>query len=178
VREAWAAHGEPERLLFSFHGLPRRYFAAGDPYHCECQKTARLVAEGLGIGADRWALSFQSRVGREEWLRPYTDHLLKEWGAAGVARVDVVCPGFSADCLETLEEIDQQNRAFFLEAGGREFHYVPALNDRPDHIAALAGLVARHGQGWPEADPGWDGRAIEAELAASRERAIALGAPR
>jgi ferrochelatase len=178
LREAREAAGEPDRLLFSFHGLPRRYFEAGDPYHCACQKTARLVAEELDLPRERWALSFQSRVGREEWLRPYTDHLLKEWGGAGVKRVHVACPGFSADCLETLEEIDQQNRGFFLAAGGESFHYVPALNDRPDHIAALAGLVARHVQGWPEADPARDPAAAASELAASRARALAMGATR
>jgi ferrochelatase len=178
LREAWAAGGEPERVLFSFHGLPRRYFEAGDPYHCACQKTARLVAEALHLPHERWALSFQSRVGREEWLRPYTDLLLKEWGAAGVKRVHVACPGFSADCLETLEEIDQQNRDFFLAAGGEAFHYVPALNDRADHVAALAGLVARHVQGWPEADPARDPAAVASDRAASRARALAMGATR
>jgi len=178
VREARTAMGEPERLLFSFHGLPRRYLAAGDPYHCECQRTARLVAERLGLGTGRWAVSFQSRVGREEWLKPYTDHLLKEWGASGVKRVHVLCAGFSADCLETLEEIDQQNRAFFLEAGGESFHYIPALNDRADHIAALTNLVLRHVQGWPEADPGWDAERVSAGLAAARERALGMGAAR
>jgi len=178
IRDARATAGEPERLLFSFHGLPRRYLQAGDPYHCACQKTARLVAQGLGLPPARWAVSFQSRVGREEWLKPYTDHLLREWAAAGVRRVHVVCAGFSADCLETLEEIDQQNRGFFLAAGGESFHYVPALNDRPDHIAALADLVARNVQGWPEADPTLDQAVVKAELAASRARALAMGAPR
>jgi ferrochelatase len=178
VREAWTTHGEPDRVLCSFHGLPRRYLAAGDPYHCECQKTARLLAERLGLAPGRWAVSFQSRVGREEWLKPYTDHLLKEWGAGGVAKVQVICPGFSADCLETLEEIDQQNRGFFLQAGGSAFHYVPALNERADHIRALADLVCRHVQGWPEADPGWAGQQVAAALAASRERALGMGAAR
>ena len=178
LRETRAAAGEPDRMLFSFHGLPRRYFEAGDPYHCACQKTARLVAEALDLPRERWALSFQSRVGREEWLRPYTDQLLKEWGATGVRRVHVACPGFSADCLETLEEIDQQNRGFFLGAGGESFHYVPALNDRPDHIALLADLVARHVQGWPEAELVRNAEAVAAELAASRARALAMGAAR
>ena len=115
LREAWASQGEPDRQLFSFHGLPRRYLEAGDPYHCACQKTARLVAEALGLPRERWALSFQSRVGREEWLRPYTDELLKQWGAEGVQRVHVACPGFSADCLETLEEIGQEALRFRLD---------------------------------------------------------------
>jgi ferrochelatase len=178
IREAWQTQGQPDRLLFSFHGLPRRYLAAGDPYHCECQKTARLVAEDLELERERWAVSFQSRVGREEWLKPYTDHLLREWGATGVGRVDVICPGFSADCLETLEEIDQQNRGFFLQAGGREFYYIAALNDRPEHVEALAALAHRHAQGWPEAEPQRDRAALEGALAASRERALTMGAAR
>jgi ferrochelatase len=178
IREAGAARGTPERLLFSFHGLPRRYLDAGDPYHCACQKTARLTAEGLGLEPGQWHVAFQSRVGHEEWLSPYTDLTLKDWAARGVRRVQVVCPGFSADCLETLEEIDQQNRGFFLKGGGEAFDYVPALNDRPDHIEALAGLVARHVQGWPEADPARDPAAEAAALAARRERALALGAVR
>jgi ferrochelatase len=178
VREAWERSARPDRLLFSFHGLPRRYFQSGDPYHCACQKTARLVAAGLGLAPGQWAVSFQSRVGREEWLRPYTDHLLREWGGSGVKHVQVLCPGFSADCLETLEEIDQQNREFFLQAGGESFAYIPALNDRPDHIAALAGLVVRHAQGWPETDPARDLESEAAERAAGRDRALAMGAPR
>ncbi len=170
VRESFARHGEPDRLLFSFHGLPKRYLMAGDPYFCECQKTARLLATELGLAAERWAVSFQSRVGREQWLRPYTDELLKDWGAAGVGHVQVACPGFSADCLETVEEIDQQNRAFFLEAGGETYHYIPALNDRPDHVAALTGLILDHIQGWPD-------RAADTEQCArTREQAMALGA--
>lgn len=176
LREAWASQGEPDRQLFSFHGLPRRYLEAGDPYYCACQKTSRLVAEALGLPRERWALSFQSRVGRGEWLRPYTDELLKQWGAEGVRRVHVACPGFSADSLETLEEVDQRYRGFFLEAGGGSFHYVPALNDRPDHIAALADLVTRQVQGWPEADTGRDPEVVAANLAASRARALAMGA--
>ena len=170
IRESFAARGTPDRLLFSFHGLPKRYLLAGDPYHCECHKTARLVATELGLPEEGWAVSFQSRVGREEWLRPYTDELLKQWGGEGVGTVQVACPGFAADCLETLEEIEQQNRAFFLESGGGDFHYIPALNDRPDHIAALTRIVTENLQGWPDApaDPG-----LEAQ---TRSRAAALGA--
>ena len=153
IRQFWAEHDRPERLLFSFHGLPRKYFLAGDPYHCECHKTARLVAEQLELPAAAWAVSFQSRFGPAEWLQPYTDKLLREWGERGVKKVHVICPGFSADCLETLEEIRLQNRAFFQEAGGGEFHYIPALNDDPLHVQALTRLITTHCQGWPEFSP-------------------------
>jgi ferrochelatase len=125
---------------------------------------------------EEWGLSFQSRVGREEWLRPYTDELLKQWAKAGVRRVQVICPGFSADCLETLEEIALQNRETFLKAGGAEYHYIPCLNDDPLHIAMLAGLVERHCQGWPEASPDYSDVAVSAQLRARQERALAMGA--
>jgi ferrochelatase len=148
IRDHWKDHGEPDRLLFSFHGIPRRYFRSGDPYHCHCQKTARLVSEAIGIDGDRWRVSFQSRVGREEWLRPYTDETLEQWGRDGIGSVHVVCPGFSADCLETLEEIAVENRDRFLQAGGGAFHYIPALNTRPDHVSALRDLVLADTGAW------------------------------
>jgi ferrochelatase len=148
VREVWERDGEPDRLLISFHGIPVRYEQAGDPYARQCRRTATLLAAALGLPYERWLLAFQSRFGREKWLEPYTDHTLRSWAGAGVANVDVICPGFSADCLETLEEIDQLNRRIFLAAGGKRFRYVPALNDRPDHIAMLADLALRHMQGW------------------------------
>jgi ferrochelatase len=150
VTEHWNRHGRPDRLLMSFHGIPRRYFNAGDPYFCECQKTGRLLAERLELQESEWQLTFQSRFGREEWLRPYTDHTLKDWGKRGVARVDVVCPGFSADCLETLEEIAEQNRELFLHAGGKEFRYISALNERLDHARALSRLLVEHMHGWED----------------------------
>ncbi len=151
IRTHWDTHARPDRLLFSFHGIPREYFLNGDPYHCQCHKTARVVAEQLGLAGDQWQLSFQSRVGAKEWLKPYTEHTLREWGAAGVGHVQVVCPGFSADCLETLEEIAVENRGYFLAAGGKDYGYIPALNDSPDHIQALADLVQAHMAGWPRA---------------------------
>ena len=159
VREYREQCGAGERLLFSFHGIPRHYFMAGDPYHCECHKTARLVADALGLEVDEWAVSFQSRLGPRAWLKPYTDKLLTRWAQDGVGRVDVVCPGFAADCLETLEEVAMGYRELFVAEGGEALHYVPALNARPDHIAMLAALVAEHG--WPEelADPERQARA-------------------
>jgi len=148
VQRYWQQHGQPDKLLFSFHGVPKRFFTAGDPYHCECHKTARLVAEQLDLAQSKWQVVFQSRFGREEWLKPYTDHTLEALAKSGTKRVDVVCPGFSADCLETLEEIDQENRDLFLQAGGKDFHYIPALNDDDSHIQALFSLVTKHAQGW------------------------------
>ncbi|GAB4288569.1 MAG: ferrochelatase [Thiohalomonadaceae bacterium] len=143
VREARQEAGPVQRLLFSFHGTPERYRSEGDPYYQQCLVTARLTAERLGLKEDEWQVSFQSRFGREPWLQPYTDAVLRAWPAQGIRHVQVICPGFSADCLETLEEIAGENRELFLHAGGESFHYIPALNDRPEHIAALAAIVAR-----------------------------------
>ena len=176
VRAYWSEHGEPERLLFSFHGLPKRNLLAGDPYHCECHKTARLVAEQLQLAESRWLVAFQSRFGRQEWLKPYCDHTLRDWGKAGMKRVDVICPGFSADCLETLEEIDQQNRALFLNAGGGAYHYIPALNDSPAHIDLLASLITQHAQGWLETSADWNAQQVAQDSADSQRRALAHGA--
>ncbi|RKZ41800.1 MAG: ferrochelatase [Gammaproteobacteria bacterium] len=148
IKNYWNQYGIPDKLLFSFHGIPKRFFLAGDPYHCECHKTARLVAEQLKLAQEKWQVVFQSRFGREEWLKPYTDHSLMTLGKGGVKRVDVICPGFAADCLETLEEINEENRKIFLQAGGKEFHYIPALNDNVEHIQALLELVIQHTQGW------------------------------
>ena len=166
IREYWQEKGRGSHLLLSFHGVPRYTLEGGDPYHCQCQKTGRLLAEALGLGDDEWTLSFQSRVGRAEWLRPYTDETVEAMGGNGVERLDVVCPGFATDCLETLEEIAMQNAEIFAEAGGGELHYIPALNARDDHVALLAGLVERHTAGWSNAT----------EDPASRKRAIAMGA--
>lgn len=175
VRAHWQAHGRPDehaRLVMSFHGLPRRNLDLGDPYYCECQKTGRLLAERLGLTPDEYKVCFQSRFGRAAWLQPYTAPTLQEMAKAGVRRVDVICPGFSADCLETLEEIALEGKADFLNAGGQTYHYIPALNEHPGWISALADLAERHLQGWPtraDEDP--------AELAATARRAATLGAP-
>jgi ferrochelatase len=137
------------RLVMSFHGLPRYTLDKGDPYHCECHKTGRLLAEALGLGQEQYQVCFQSRFGRAEWLQPYTAPTLKALATQGVQRVDVICPGFPADCLETLEEIAIEGKREFMQAGGREFHYLPCLNERDDWIRALADLAASHLQGWP-----------------------------
>lgn len=180
IREVWSREGadggEPEKLLFSFHGIPLRYFRNGDPYHCLCQETGRLVAEELGLADGRWVVAFQSLFGKEEWIKPYTAQTVTAMGEAGVESLDVICPGFSADCLETIEEIDIQNREFFEQAGGGRFRYVPALNDRPDHVRFLADLVKRHLQGWVDPQQAFDSEAAEAEARTTKERADAMRA--
>jgi len=148
VRETWERDGAPDRTIFSFHGIPVRYEAAGDPYARQCQRTAALLAAALELPYESWLMTFQSRFGREKWLEPYTDYTLRAWAGEGVRRVDVLCPGFSADCLETLEEIAILNRDVFLKAGGERLRYLPALNDRPDHIAALSDLIVQNLAGW------------------------------
>jgi ferrochelatase len=148
VRELWSREGEPERLLISFHGIPRRYFMQGDPYPIECGRTAGLLANELCLPEERWTLSYQSRFGREEWVTPYTDETLEAWGKEGLASVDVICPGFAADCLETIDEIGNESWEIFKRAGGGRYRYIPALNDRSDHIAALVDVARRNLQGW------------------------------
>jgi|TARA_Y100000589_G_scaffold40538_2_gene33976 protoporphyrin/coproporphyrin ferrochelatase len=149
VQEFWDEHGKPDRLLLSFHGIPQRYEDTGDPYPSLCRKTAAAVASRLGLADDQWSESFQSRFGREEWVKPYTDVLLEQWGNDdSIQRVDVICPAFAADCLETLEEIEEQNKVTFLEAGGKAYHYIPCLNDRPDHITMLSDLILERAKAW------------------------------
>ncbi|MBF8269461.1 MAG: hemH [Gammaproteobacteria bacterium] len=174
IRDHWAGKGRSDRLLFSFHGLPQQYFLAGDPYFCQCQKTARLVVEQLQLADGQWQIAFQSRFGFQKWLQPYTDKTLKAWGKQGIKSVDVICPGFSADCLETLEEIQLQNRDFFLNSGGTKYSYIPALNDQPAHIDVLTKLIIRNCQGWPEFAPDYDTDAIRAKLQQQEQRAIAM----
>ncbi len=170
VRRHWALHGRPDKLLMSFHGLPRYTLTRGDPYHCECQKTARLLAEALALAPEQYQLTFQSRFGRAEWLQPYTAATLAAWGKQGMRRVDVICPGFVADCLETLEEIGMEGRAEFLNAGGKEFHAIACLNESDAWIQALAQIALAHVRGWGEPAANAD------ELERSRVRAKALGA--
>lgn len=141
VREAWQQHAQPDRLVISFHGTPVRFREEGDRYYAQCANTARLLAAELGLAEGQWLLSFQSRFGKEEWLKPYTDLSLQQLAGQGVKSVDVICPGFSADCLETLEEIAEENRDYFLRAGGEHFNYIPALNGQAAHIELLASLL-------------------------------------
>ncbi len=169
IRDYWTLHGRPEKLVMSFHGVPRYTLEKGDPYHCECLKTGRLIAGELGLNKEQYIVSFQSRFGKAEWIKPYTSATLKELGQQNSGRVDVVCPGFVADCLETLEEIAQEGKEIFQHAGGGEYHYIPCLNERPDWIQALAALVMENLHGWSSAPD-------TAQLEQSRLRALALGA--
>lgn len=170
VRAHWATEGRPDKLLMSFHGVPKFALDKGDPYHCECHKTGRLLAEALELQPEQYMVCFQSRFGRAEWLQPYFAPTLEQLGKQGVGRVDVICPGFSSDCLETLEEIAMEGKTTFLNAGGRAYHYIPALNERDDWIHALCDITLQHLQGWL-------GQAPSAEaLEQSRRRARDLGA--
>ena len=171
VRQHWMHHGQADKLVMSFHGVPERTLKLGDPYHCECQKTARLLAERLGLAKDRYQVTFQSRFGKAKWLEPYTEPTLISLAKQGLKSVDLICPGFTSDCLETLEEINMEAREAFLHAGGETFNYIDCVNDSPDWIRALANLTERHLQGWPtlQAD---DPMALKA----SRAHALALGA--
>jgi ferrochelatase len=148
VHDLWNQDGRPSKVLLSFHGLPERYVTAGDPYERQCRATAALLSERLEIDADRIELGFQSRFGREPWIGLETSKLLKQAGQAGTHGLDAVCPGFAADCLETLEEIALAGSKTFTKAGGTGFRYVPALNRRPDHIAALAEIAIENMTGW------------------------------
>jgi protoporphyrin/coproporphyrin ferrochelatase len=174
VSEYWLASGRPDKLVMSFHGLPRFSLDRGDPYFCECQKTGRLLAEALGLAPDRYQVTFQSRFGRAEWLKPYTLDALRELDKRKTRRVDVVCPGFVSDCLETLEEIAIENKAAYIAAGGQEFHYIECLNERHEWIQALADIALENLHGW--ALPGWDDSHAQRAAIAARERALKLGA--
>jgi ferrochelatase len=178
IREHWQVNGRGGKLLFSFHGLPRRYLLAGDPYHCECHRTARQVAEMLDLKNDAYRVTFQSRVGREEWLKPYTDVTVAGLARDGIRTLDVICPGFSADCLETLEEIAMQNAEIFHSNGGASLRYIPALNDRDDHIRFLADHAMKHLHGWPEASPGWSKHRTRENAERASLLASKLGAKR
>ena len=174
IQKSWEQHGRAEKLVMSFHGVPERTLQLGDPYHCECYKTGRLLAEKLGLSSDQYMVTFQSRFGKAKWLEPYTEPTLISLAQSGTQSVDVVCPGFTGDCLETLEEISMEGREAFLHAGGKTFNYIPCLNDEPVWVDALAGIAAQHMQGWPTQHA----QVAGAELAnvKSRECAVALGA--
>ncbi|RMD01391.1 ferrochelatase [Aquitalea palustris] len=168
VQAHWQQNGRAEKLLMSFHGVPRFTLDKGDPYHCECLKTGRLLAERLGLSKEQYVVSFQSRFGRAEWLQPYTSATLEQLGKAGTKSLDVICPGFVSDCLETLEEIAMEGKHSFQSSGGGEFRYISCLNDNPQWIAALAGIVGKNLQGWQEV--------IEQDTAQRQQRAQSLGA--
>jgi ferrochelatase len=176
INKFWIENQKSEKLIFSFHGLPKRYLTAGDPYHCQCYKTARLIAEKLGLNETQWQLTFQSRFGREEWLQPYTDKTLEILPGQGVSSVDVFCPGFSADCVETLEEIDMLNREIFFDAGGKSFQYIPALNAEDAHIQAITELALKHMQGWEQLHTDYNEDDMAMQKMVSQQLARQLGA--
>ena len=173
IRDYWQREGRGDLLLFSFHGVPKRSLLKGDPYHCECHKTGRLIAQALGLKDHEWKLSFQSRFGRAEWLKPYTAESLASLPQQGVKRLDIACPGFIADCLETLEEIAMEGRDEFMEAGGQAYHYIPCLNDQDAAIAMLEALVRQETSGWPVAP---DTPEEQADRGLARDRALGMGA--
>ena len=144
IQNHWDLHGRSEKLLFSFHGIPQRFAMRGDPYPQQCRHSAELIAARLNLQPDQWQLTFQSRFGREPWLQPYTDKTLEALARGGLQTVDVICPGFAVDCLETLEEITLENAHLFMQAGGRQLNYIGALNDEPGHVAALARILENH----------------------------------
>ena len=172
VRDHFRDHGRPERLVMSFHGLPRYTLDRGDPYFCECQKTGRLLGEALGLAPGEGLVTFQSRFGRAQWLEPYTAPTLERLGREGVRRIAVICPGFVSDCLETLEEIAMEGRDSFLSAGGSQLDYIPCLNEREDWMDALEGICRSHLRGWQDRAP--DAQALEARQTRARDS----GAPR
>ena len=174
VREHWASHGRADKLIMSFHGVPRYTLDKGDPYHCECHKTGRLLAEALGLEADQYLICFQSRFGKAEWLKPYLAATLQELGKQKLKRIDVICPGFSSDCLETLEEIAIEGKAIFIGNGGSEFHYIPALNERESWINAMCEIALDNLHGW--VSPQWDTDAAKKQAEMTSLRAKALGA--
>lgn len=174
VRQYWGINGRPEKLIISFHGVPRYTLNKGDPYHCECYKTGRLLAEALGLEKNQYLICFQSRFGKAEWLKPYLATTLEELGKQKLQRVDVVCPGFASDCLETLEEIAIEGKATFIAKGGGEFHYIPALNERETWIDAMCDIALDNLQGWVSRE--WDREAAQQASDMISLRAKALGA--
>jgi ferrochelatase len=176
VLEHWEKHPRGQLLVMSFHGIPKRNLMLGDPYHCECHKTARLLAKELNLRPEEWRVTFQSRFGKAEWLQPYTDKTMQALPGEGIKNVDVLCPGFAADCLETLEEIQEENREYFQHAGGENYHYIPALNTNTKHIHALADIIQQHTQGWAETGITWDESTQQKRAESTLQRAIDKGA--
>ncbi len=173
VNEYWMTNGRPEQLIMSFHGVPKSHLTKGDPYHCECQKTARLLAEALGLNKDQYQVAFQSRFGKQEWLKPYFANTLKNLGKAKTKRLDVVCPGFSSDCLETLEEIAIEGKQIFQHNDGGEYHYIPALNENDAWIHAMTTIALENLGGWVSSE--WDKNEALQAAQQSAESAKALG---
>ena len=169
VRAAWEKEERKQLLVMSFHGIPQRYVRNGDPYHCHCFKTARLLAEDLGLAESEYLLTFQSLFGKEEWLQPYTNVTLKSLPGTGVKSVDIICPGFTTDCLETLEEIAQENRGYFIDAGGESYRYIPALNDSPEFIEVLTDIAIENLGGWLLSKEEWESTAKNSEGNRSEE---------
>jgi protoporphyrin/coproporphyrin ferrochelatase len=176
VLEHWENHGRGDKLVMSFHGVPKRTLMLGDPYHCECHKTARLVADRLRLAPTDYVVTFQSRFGRAEWLQPYTAPTVVQLAREGVRRVDVICPGFTSDCLETLEEINMEVRHEFEAAGGQEYRYIPCLNESPSWIAGMAEIAEQHLIGWPTMMSPSQREAQLRDAEIGRERAVEMGA--
>ena len=148
IRSFWNKNSKPQKIIFSFHGIPKRYLLNGDPYHCFCLKTTRLVKENMGLKDEEIMTTFQSRFGKAEWLQPYTSETLKELPKKGVKNIHIISPGFSSDCLETLEELEEENREYFMESGGEKYKYIPCLNDDYEHIDMFVNLIKKNIQGW------------------------------
>ena len=148
IKRAEEKKGKPQKIIFSYHGIPKKYFIEGDPYHCFCLKTTRLIKEHLNLKEEDVVTTFQSRFGSQEWLQPYTDETLKKLPNQGIKDIHIISPGFSSDCLETLEELKEENKDYFMKAGGKSYHYIPCLNDNSEHIEMMAHLIRKHTQGW------------------------------
>jgi ferrochelatase len=148
IEDFWGKNGKPQKIIFSYHGIPKRYLTNGDPYHCFCLKTTRLVKEKMKLSDDQIMTTFQSRFGREEWLQPYTSETLKELPGKGIKDIHIISPGFSADCLETLEELEEENREYFIDSGGEKYKYIPCLNDNKEHLDFISHLIIKNTHGW------------------------------
>ena len=174
IKQFWQVNGQPEKLIMSFHGVPKFHLMKGDMYHCECHKTGRLLAEALGLDRAQYQIAFQSRFGKQEWLKPYLASTLEALGEAKIKRIDVVCPGFSSDCLETLEEIAMEGKHIFQSHGGGDYHYIPALNESEPWIHAMTNIALENLQGWVSTE--WDDAAAKQSANQTAENAKALGA--
>jgi ferrochelatase len=174
VREHWKVNGKPNKLVMSFHGVPKAHLSSGDPYHCQCHKTGRLLAEALALSKDEYLIAFQSRFGKQEWLQPYLASTLAALGQAKTKRIDVICPGFSSDCLETLEEIAMEGKHIFQSNGGGEYRYIPALNENEAWIEAMTAIALENLQGWVATE--WDAESAKNDNEMTKLRAQAMGA--